>query len=186
MTDYFAVLQQPRKPWLDLELLKQRYQALTLTAHPDQKRTNQSSLDFTTVNEAYRCLKDPKLRLQHLLRLEGHDPNASQSIPQELLELFSRVGSFLQATDRLLERLNGAQNALAKSLIQSDILTSRNETEEILGKLRRLYTEAEEEARRLNDFWVSAPQAIGQLYGRFAYLTRWTEQVEERQFQLSV
>ena len=185
MTDYFALLQQPRKPWLDPDQLKQRYQELTLTEHPDQKRTNESSFDFATVNEAYRFLKDPKLRLQHLLRLEGHDPNASQSIPEELLDLFSRIGNFVQSTDRLLERSTAALNALAKSLIQSEILTSRREAEEILEKIRWLYAEAEEETRHLNDSWADAPQAMGQLYGRFAYLTRWIEQVEERKFQLS-
>jgi curved DNA-binding protein CbpA len=185
MTDYFALLQQPRQPWLDPVELKRRYQELTLAEHPDQKRTNESSSEFTAVNEAYRVLKDPKSRLQHLLRLEGHDPNSSQSIPEELLDLFSRIGNFIHATDGLLQRSQSARNALARSLMQSEIMSSREEAEDILKKTRLLSDETEMETRAINDSWEGAPQLLVQLYGRFAYLTRWIAQVEERQFQLS-
>jgi hypothetical protein len=186
MTDYFALLQQPRQPWLEPEQLKQKYQQLTLTAHPDRAGSDESSVDFAMVNEAYRVLADPKLRLQHLLQLQGTDPNAGQSIPQELLDLFSRVGNFVQTTDRLLQRASVTRNALAKSLIQSEILTSRKEVEQILGKTRQLYNNAIEETRLLNESWTEKPDKIVQLFRRFAYLTRWIQQVEERQFQLSV
>ncbi len=185
MTDYFALLQQLRKPWLDLEQVKERYQELTLAEHPDRPRPNDSSIDFTAVNEAYATLKDPKLRLQHLLRLEGHDPNARQAIPEELLDLFSRMGNFTQTADRLLQRAGATHNALAKSLIQEEVLASRTEAEELLKKLTLLYREAEAETRRINDSWQGVPHKVSQLYGRFAYLTRWIAQVEERQFQLS-
>jgi len=186
MTDYFVLLQQPRQPWLEPEQLKQKYQQLTLAAHPDRKNANQSSVDFATVNEAYRVLTDPKLRLQHLLQLQGTDPNADQSIPQELLDLFSRVGNFVQTTDPLLQRAGLAHNALAKSLLRAEILTSRKEAAEILEKTRRLFNDAIKETRLLNESWADKPDKIVQLFRRFAYLTRWIQQVEERQFQLSV
>jgi curved DNA-binding protein CbpA len=187
MTDYFALLQQPRQPWLEPEELKQKYQELTLAAHPDRKAADESSVDFATVNKAYRVLADPKLRLQHLLQLQGDDANAAeQSIPQELLDLFSRVGNFVQTTDPLLQRAGLAHNALAKSLLQSEILTSRKEATEILEKTRQLFNEAIEETRSLNESWAEEPEKIVGLFRRFAYLTRWIQQVEERQFQLSV
>jgi curved DNA-binding protein CbpA len=185
MTDYFAVLQQPRQPWLDPVELKQRYQELTLSEHPDQKKTNDSSSEFAAINEAYRVLKDPKLRLQHLLRLEGHDPSSSQSIPAELLDLFSRIGTFIHATDELLQRFQAAPNALVRSLMQPEIVESRQEVEDIFKKTRELSGQAEAETRRLNDHWGSEPETLAQLYRRFAYLTRWTEQLEERSFRLT-
>jgi hypothetical protein len=37
MTDYFALLQQPRQPWLEPEQLKQKYQQLTLASHRPDK-----------------------------------------------------------------------------------------------------------------------------------------------------
>lgn len=181
MTDYFALLQQPRKPWLDLDRLKERYHQLTLAKHPDQ---NPNSLDFAAVTEAYRVLSDPKLRLQHLLKLEGHDFQADASVPSDLLNLFSHIGNFFQTTDRLLQKSNATQHALARSLIQPEILAARKEAEEILGLARKLHDEAIEQTYALNDSWIDALPKIASLSRRFAYLGRWIEQVEERQFQL--
>lgn len=185
MIDYFALLQQPRQPWLDLDELKARYQALTLSDHPDTKPDDKTGVDFAAVNEAYRVLSDPKLRLQHLLQLEGQNPNASQSVPPELVDLFARIGNFVHATGQLLERTSAAQHALAVSLIRSDILTSRKEADEILHDLRQLHEEAMTKMHSLNACWRDAPDKIADLFRLFAYLTRWLQQVEERRFQLS-
>jgi curved DNA-binding protein CbpA len=185
MTDYFALLQQPRQPWLDSEELKKRYQQLTLAQHPDRKGADESSADFARVNEAYRVLADPKLRLQHLLQLSGMDPNADQAIPQELLDLFTGIGSFVQKTDELLQRVNAMQNALTRSLIRPEIAAQQKEAEALLEQTRRLYDEAMEEIRALNETWTQLPQQLVQLSRRFAYLTRWMHQLEERQFRLT-
>jgi chromosome segregation ATPase len=185
MTDYFALLQQPRQPWLELDQLKQRYQKLTLAQHPDSAGGRESSADFALVNEAYRVLADPKLRLQHLLRVSGIDPNADQAIPEELADLFNRIGSFVQATDELLQRVSSTQNALARSIIRPEIVAQRKEAEELLGKTRQLYEAALLDARSLNKTWAQVPQQLAQIFRQLAYLTRWIEQLEERQFQLS-
>ena len=89
MTDYFALLEQPRKPWLDPEQLKQKYHELARQSHPDEN-----------VNEAYRVLADPKSRLQHLLALEGVAPAASSNeIPEELTDLFMAIAPALNKID---------------------------------------------------------------------------------------
>jgi DnaJ-domain-containing protein 1 len=185
MTDYFALLQQPRQPWLEPDQLKQRYQEVTRAQHPDRKGASESSVDFAQVNEAYRVLADAKLRLQHLLQLSGTDPNADQAIPPELLDLFARIGNFMQATDQFLQRANATQNALARSLMRSEIVAQQKEAEALLGKTRGLYDEALGETRSLNATWAQVPQQLAQLFHRFSYLTRWIQQLEERQFQLS-
>jgi DnaJ-domain-containing protein 1 len=185
MTDYFVLLQQPRQPWLEPDQLKQRYQELTLAQHPDRKGASESSVDFAQVNDAYRVLADPKLRLQHLLQLSGTDPNTDQAIPQELLDLFTRIGNFVQKTDHVLQRVTATQNALAQSLIRPEIAAQQKEAEALLEKTRRLYDDAIEEIRSLNETWAQVPQQLAQLFRRFAYLTRWIQQLEERQFQLA-
>ena len=89
MTDYFALLGQPRKPWLDPEQLKQKYHELARQSHPDKN-----------VNEAYRTLADAKSRLQHLLALEGVALSASSNeIPQELTDLFMAIAPALNKID---------------------------------------------------------------------------------------
>jgi len=189
MTDYFAALQQPRRGWLDPEELKQKYQELTLAAHPDRGPTG-PSLDFAEINEAYRVLSDPKQRLQHLLNLEGHDPSAKQTIPQELVEVFGEIGTVVQEADGLLAKIRSANTALAKSLLRSDILNAQQRASELSDQLQNLYTSALDELKRLDALWDERPRELIQdftkLYHRFAYLGRWMDQVRERQFQLSI
>ena len=36
MTDHFATLGEPRRPWLDAEALKEKFHRLSGTVHPDR------------------------------------------------------------------------------------------------------------------------------------------------------
>src|SRR6478609_3821490 len=119
MTDYFAALQQARQPWIDPDGLKAKYQELSRTAHPDQARAG--GIDFSAVTEAYRVLGDDKLRLQHLLKLEGAEVERGQPLPPDLLELFPQIGAVIQKTEHMSERLTNAKTALSKSLLQVEL-----------------------------------------------------------------
>jgi curved DNA-binding protein CbpA len=190
MIDYFALLQQPRRPWLDPERLKQKHQQLTLAAHPDRPGSNKPALDFAAINEAYRVLSDPKLRLQHLLSLEDRNPVAGGIMPHELTELFTETGTLIQQSNRLLEKLRNTTSALSKSLLRSDVLRAQKRTSELVEQLQNLYDNATRELQRLDAMWNDGPQELSddltKLYYRFAYLGRWIEQLREAQFQLSV
>ena len=102
MTDYFAVLDQPRAPWLDPAALKEIYHRKTLQGHPDTAAQHQPA-DFAQVNEAYQVLQDPKRRLHHLLSLENCAPPAGhQTVPQQLQDLFLLIGALTQRANALL------------------------------------------------------------------------------------
>ncbi len=190
MIDYFALLQQPRRPWLDSEQLKQKHQRLTLAAHPDRQGSNRPTVNFAAVNEAYRVLSDPKLRLQHLLSLEDRTPVATQSIPPELTELFTKTGTAIQGVDRLLEKLRGTDSALSKSLLRSEVLEARKRSNELLDELENLFVNTLDALKQLDATWddgrKDATEDLAKLYRRFSYLGRWMDQIRERQFQLSI
>jgi curved DNA-binding protein CbpA len=189
VTDYFALLQQPRKPWLDPGALKQKYQELTFAAHPDRARANESSSDFAAITEGYRVLSDHKLRLQHLLRLQGDEASSHASVPKEFVELFSQVDMLLRKTSAIMERLSRAQNALSRSLLRPEILSGQQETQTVLGKLDQLREHAVQELRELDETWIKAPEMataqLVDLYRRFAYLGRWIDQLRESVFRLA-
>src|SRR5688572_29394167 len=100
MTDYFALLDEPRRPWLDPEALKVKFHQRSAELHPDRVH-RQSASDkakaqerYTELNAAYTCLREPKDRLLHLLTLEsGGKPKDVQNIPAELMDLFFKVGT---------------------------------------------------------------------------------------------
>ena len=99
--DYFAVFDLPRKLHLDLSQLERSFYRLSRKFHPDIYATKspeeqQWSLDQTSLlNDAYRTLKNPVSRTEHLLRLEGIVLEAGKSddgtskesrVPADLLE----------------------------------------------------------------------------------------------------
>jgi curved DNA-binding protein CbpA len=192
MIDYFALLDQPRAPWLDPDKLKNTYHQKTLQAHPDVQRSRPGAdATFTSLNEAYQVLQDPKRRLHHLLSLEGAAPSsADQTIPEQLHDLFPAVGAFTQRANLLLEKIRATSNALSRSLLKPQILEVQNEAKEVREKIQNLSDASLAELRQINTAWAKNPaeqiEGLSNLYFAFAYLTRWSTQLDEMTFQLSL
>jgi curved DNA-binding protein CbpA len=186
LVDYFALLQQPRRPWLDPEKLKEKYHQLTKAAHPDRPSASPDS-DFASINEAYRGLLDPRLRLQHLLALEGIPTTNTGAVPKTLSDVFLDTGTLIQEIDRLLAR--STTSKLSKALLQSQVLEKQRLAADLLEKLRSMHEVAIQELQALDRSWVSNPELapqVSELSSKFAYLSRWITQLEERKFQLSI
>jgi curved DNA-binding protein CbpA len=188
MTDYFALLDQPRVPWQEPAALKEIFHRKTLELHPDAI-TSGSEERFAELNEAYQTLQDPKRRSHHLLSLEGHAPSANQTVPAELQELFPGLGSLKQRADALFEKKRKASNTLSQSLLKPEALALQDDLDEWRKKVRGLLDSATEELREMNPRWMSDRAAqiasLSDLYLKFAYLGRWSEQLDETAFQLS-
>jgi hypothetical protein len=190
MIDYFSLLQQPRRPWLNAEQLKDKYIQLTMSMHPDRQTSplpeQNSTPDFANINNAFRVLVDPKSRLQHLLKLEGIVTN-SDPVPETLGDVFLETGTLLQEIDLLISRTTA--NTLSKALRQPEILEAKKLAADLLDKLQGIYNSALEELQKLDQLWTSTHQIATELTAlsaKLAYLTRWIAQLEERQFQLSI
>lgn len=75
--DYFAVFSLPRKLNLDEGALQRDFYRLSREFHPDKfaqapPAEQRASMEKSSqLNDAYRALKDPIARTQHLLELEG-------------------------------------------------------------------------------------------------------------------
>jgi curved DNA-binding protein CbpA len=186
MIDYFALLDQPRVPWLDPDQLKDAYHRKTLQAHPDTQssRSDETDAGFANLNEAYRVLQDPKRRLHHLLSLQGRAPSsADQTVPKELHDLFPAVGALTQRANLLLEKIRGTSNALSRSLLKPQILELQNETKELREKIQNLSDTSLAQLRQINAEQI---KGLTNLYFAFAYLTRWASQLDEITSQLSL
>jgi curved DNA-binding protein CbpA len=189
MTDYFALLDQPRAPWLDPAPLKDTYHRRTLQNHPDTAAADNES-DFAEFNEAYQVLQDPKRRLHHLLSLEtGAPPGANQSIPRELQELFLLIGELSQRANALLEKIRTTSNALSRSLLKPQIVDLQKEVATLREKVRNLEAAASEQLREINSAWQNDRRgqvaALSTLYSTLAYIGRWSAQLDELAFQLT-
>jgi curved DNA-binding protein CbpA len=183
MTDYFALLEQPRVPWLEPATLKEVFHRKTLEHHPDVT-TSGSEGQFAELNEAYQVLQDPKRRLQHLLELQGKTTSSvAQPVPPDLQDLFLGISAASQRATTLLEKTRGASSALARSLLKPESAGVQQEIEKLRTKLQNMIENAD---RELQDTSITQLDAIVALQQRFAYLGRWSSQLDELTFQLSL
>ena len=199
MTDYFALLNEPRRPWLDVETLKQKFLGLSATVHPDRVHNlSEAERDaaqerYTELNTAYNCLREPKERLQHLFQLElGAPPKNTQRIPSDLMDLSLEVGKLCREADAFL-----AEKAKVTSpLLQVTLFERGQEFVDKLQPLRQrvnsLNDHLNEELLQIDAAWQSnaAPrsgllQRLEELHRLFSYFARWNAQIQERVVRLS-
>jgi curved DNA-binding protein CbpA len=200
MTDYFAMLNEPRRPWLDADLLKQKFLALSANLHPDRIHSASESdkiaatKKFTELNAAFNCLVEPKRRLLHLLELElGAKPKDIQTIPSPLADLFAEVSMVCRSADGFLVE----KGKVTSPLLQVQLFERRQDWVEKLNVLQRKLNELREkltgELKSLDAQWISADVAsrkeilpkLEELYRLFGYFNRWNGQIQERVVQLS-
>jgi curved DNA-binding protein CbpA len=190
MIDYFALLEQPRRPWLDENALREKFHSLARTAHPDRQTSATPDSDFASLSEAFRVLSDPKLRLQHLLKLEQDTPASDENVlPKDLEDLFPSMTAIIRTADDLLKRMQATTNALSRSLFKSELLTIQNQIAQLLAKLSELNEQTLSELRVLDESWTTVPSPdfsqLRQLYLKISYLSRWIAQLEEKKLQFS-
>ena len=201
MTDNFALLNEPRRPWLDADSLKQKFLSLSANAHPDKVHSTSdaeksgAAKSFAELNAAYHCLAGPKSRLLHLLELElGAKPKDIQQIPAALADWFAEVAMTCRQTDGFL-----AEKAKATSpLLQVQLFERGQEWVEKLNALRQklngLRERLTDELKSLDAQWISANAdlrrellpKLEELYRLFGYFNRWNNQIQERVVQLSL
>jgi len=201
MTDHFAVLGMPRRPWLDAEQLKEAFHRQSAAVHPDRVHEadeagrRQASEAYSALNAAHQCLREPKDRLHHLVQLErGRKPGDMQSIPDDLMRLFREVGQLLRQTETVLAQRQQANSALLKVQVMQQALPQLEQLDALQARLLERHAGLLEELRTLDAAWVkpdSAPRdalldRAENLYHQFGFLDRWTAQMRERLIQLTL
>ena len=200
MTDYFALLSEPRRPWLDMDGLKQKFLNLSATVHPDkihsanESEKQAASKKFAELNAAWNCLAHPKSRLLHLLELErGAKPGDVQQIPPVLADLFAQVAAVCRDADRFL-----AEKAKTNSpLLQVQLFERGQDWIDQLAALQKklggFHDELLAKLKQADTKWAldgsHHPMLLNELenlYRLFSYFNRWNSQIQERIVQLSV
>jgi curved DNA-binding protein CbpA len=201
MIDCFALLAEPRRPWLETEALKGKFFALSATAHPDKVQADgeaaraAAAKSFAELNGAYRCLAEPKSRLLHLLELElGAKPADIQQIPAGLADLFAEVSTACRAADGFL----GEKGKVTSPLLLVQWFERSQEWIDRLNalqqKLNGLHGQLMERLKAADEEWMRAQGGeqkkllpkIEELYRLFGYFNRWNKQIQERLVQLMI
>ena len=137
--DYFTFLGLPRKLLIDPQDLERRFRELSRKFHPDYfynatSAERLASLERSSyLNDAYRTLRNPVSRIEHLLAIEGLPPARSEDpstgsgpgaakVPPSLLEEVFALNEELdeirelreagEESDKLLARLANARKPI--------------------------------------------------------------------------
>jgi curved DNA-binding protein CbpA len=195
-TDFFALLDEPQRPWLDAEALKVKFLARSAEVHPDRVHQTSDATKlaanqrYTELNAAYNCLREPRSRIRHLLELElGAKPSDLTNVPDDLMELFFSIGKVFREVDAFL-----AQKAKATSpLLQVQFFERGQDWIEKLGALReKIFARRETllgEVQAMNGSWETAgpkpTAALLRIWRLLSFYDRWLTQIQERVVQLS-
>jgi molecular chaperone HscB len=124
-TDFFVLFGMPRKLWIEMNALEQRFLQLSWKLHPDNfvnatETERELSLKRSSeLNDAYRVLRDPVARVEYLLSVENmrKEGEHKQQAPPELLE---EVFELNESLDELREAKSaGSDLAALKSGLEA-------------------------------------------------------------------
>ena len=201
MIDFFALLGQPRRPWLDEDALKTAFHEHSSTLHPDRFHNADDAVRaeagriYAELNTAFQCLREPKDRLAHLIELEsGRKPGGIQSVPAEAMELFAQVGQLCRETDAFLAERAKATSPMLKVRQFERGLGWTDKIQSLLSTLLERREELHAQLRSVNESWMKAKEGsmatslpvLQDVHSRLSYLNRWMAQLQERFTQLAL
>lgn len=155
--DYFAFFGLPQKLTIDLPALEQRFHSLSWKLHPDHfarasEQERQLSLGRSSeLNDAYRTLRDPIARVEHLLGLAGmrKEGQKKQQAPPELLE----------EVFELNESLDESREARQSGGSTSQMAGLRNKLESAQHKFESSLAAVDRELAKVSSEWDTALDA---------------------------
>jgi len=204
VTDFFALLGVPRRPWLEAGELQTRFHKCSGELHPDRlghlpaTERDAASARYVNLNAAYQCLRDPKQRLGHLLELElGARTAEMRDIPAALTDFFLALGPVLREVDAFL----AGRDAEVSPLLRVQWFERGMEWDEKLrawqARAREMQVALEAETRDLSGAWPAEATAgttppaatatlprLGEVYRALSLLGRWQSQLQERLMKL--
>src|SRR5258705_5936806 len=154
--DYFSFLGLPRKLVIDPNDLERRFRDLSRKFHPDYyynaaPAERLASLERSSyLNDAYRTLKNPVSRVEHLLAIEGLPPAKSEEVTAKV------PASLLEEVFALNEELDEIRE-LRESGTDPDRLRVRLESARTPIEEKR--EEHERQLQALSAHWDSQEQA---------------------------
>lgn len=206
VTDSFALLNEPRRPWLDLDALQARFLALSSRVHPDRvhnaSREEQSAAndEFAQFNAAYNCLRELKSRLRHLLELEkGEKLEGLQRVTNQGSEIYFKAGLLCRQVDAFLKEKAHTTSPLHKVQIFQRAQEWIDQIQAFKSTLSLRHRELEARIEELNTAWENAPapgtpnraeqlplRDLEEIFREISYAERWIGQMQERWVELSV
>ena len=198
--EFFSLFELPRKLRLDVVALEKKFYAMSRRLHPDRfasrpvAEQEAALAESSRLNDAYRTLKDPILRTQYLLGLEGVEleeqskaatdaarasgEQKKQIVPPELLEEVFELNMQLQ------EMRAARQMGEEEPELRRDLMTTKDafdaKMEETQAELERLWAAWDAGVDSIDEAAKSrAKEAMVTLLNKRSYLRNLVRDVNE-------
>ena len=202
MTDYFALFNEARRPWLEPEPLKDKFLALSATVHPDRvhnlgeaERAAAHWERYTELNAAYNCLREPRRRVGTVFCSSSNwacCPKDIQRIPSDLMDLSMEIGKGCREADTFLVE----KAKVTSPLLQVTFFERGHEFADKLQILRQRVNSLNErvvgELKQIDAAWpppeekrAAQFQRMEEIYRLLSYFARWISQIQERVVRVS-
>lgn len=175
--DYFGVFGLPRKLWIVMDALEQKFLQLSWKLHPDnfvnasEEERERSLKRSSELNDAYRTLSDPIARVEYLLEIEHmrKEGEHKQQAPPELLE---EVFELNESLDELREAKSaGGDLAALKSRLESAEKNFGEKLAEVDGELQSVAKD-----------WDAAIESVADETARKELMGRMNELLNRRSY----
>jgi molecular chaperone HscB len=177
ISDYFALFGLPRKLWIEMRGLEQKFLQMSWKLHPDNfvnasaEEQELSLKRSSELNDAYRVLRDPVARVEYLLGIENmrKEGEHKQQAPPELLE---EVFDLNESLEELREAKSSGGNLAA---LKSRLETAEKNFQEKLGEVD---SQLQNTARE----WDAAVEASADEAARKKIMARLNEYLNRRTY----
>ena len=189
MPNHFARFGFEPRPWLDPELIKQRFLELSAEAHPDKATPADkaaSEKNFQELNESFQVLRSTRSRLLHLLEISGVPKlEHVQNVPPDALEFFAEVAGVTKEADKIIKEKADASSPMLKVQIMERGLEHASVIQSLQEKLRGRTRIIEDWLKTLSTNWGEPPgssaiDSLKECAAALGFLDRWTSQLQER------
>jgi molecular chaperone HscB len=176
-SDHFAIFGLPRKLWLEMSRLEQKFLQLSWKLHPDnfvnasESERELSLKRSSELNDAYRVLRDPVARVEYLLEIEGErkEGQNKQQAPPELLE---EVFELNESLDELREAKSSSSDL---SELKAKLQSAEQNFQEKLNEVDAQLQSAAQE-------WDAAVDANAAKEARKKLMARMNELLNRRSY----
>ena len=187
MTDHFATLALPRRPWLEPEEIKVAFHRLAAERHPDSPGGEAEA--FARTNAAWQILREPASRLRHLLALEFPALDlASTQLPPALADAFMDIAALLRVLEDFRRRKAAASGALASALLADDRGKLERRVSAALALIDAIIARAHDEVRTIDTSWPQRDDTTADrlfaLQRELTFAEKWSAQLREGLFTL--
>jgi len=188
----FQTLGVARDVWIDPDLLKAKFLALSAERHPDKASTPEqkqsAEREFAELNQGYNTLRNTRSRILHLLELAGIPKAGSiQNVPAAALKFFASVAEMTKRADELLKEKRAATSPMVKVQVFEKALSIAESIRELKQKIAEQVRITESELQNLSSSGkVQIPlasatiDALQSAAATLGFLERWGAQLQEK------